>query len=497
MNNIFNKDFLSNLKDHTNPNLIEKIATPLIDYDKYDLLQQINIASQEGKDHLMYTQYISKYGENQSSNLLIPLLDHYSKTPFIRDFFIISNPIDAERLSRKHIKKASNFKFLLGDSIISTTDNKHWRSQRNDYIESFFPNTLEKLIPISNKRAKECSSLLWQKSNKGRTKVNINDFLLNETQAQLQLALFGFNNEFQDKMNPLIRDDLSGFSNNKALSNNIKKLLKEVKNADGPLSEIMKERTDKTKTEDFFNMILFTFAGHDTTGHTLTWLIYELAKNINLQKKLQDEVDNFWMEQGNKEITFNDLKKLKFMTRCIMETLRLWPAVTNGTFREIEDDDEITGLNNKKVTINKGSLIQIINWTRHRNPILWGNDVLDFNPDREFKENEIWENEGLKASNPSSDRFSPFSYSPRDCLGKTFAQIEMRLILLNLMKNYNFILTSKQSSAVFNGDYLGINRATLYPLDIYAPEHCMNKKFKPYNAGLYVHILKRIKNSKL
>jgi cytochrome P450 len=29
---------------------------------------------------------------------------------------------------------------------------------------------------------------------------------------------------------------------------------------------------------DFGNAFIFAFAGHDTTGHTLTWLTYELAK---------------------------------------------------------------------------------------------------------------------------------------------------------------------------------------------------------------------------
>ena len=42
--------------------------------------------------------------------------------------------------------------------------------------------------------------------------VNMSDFFLNETQAQLQLAMFGFNNEFQEKTNQKIREAFSGIN---------------------------------------------------------------------------------------------------------------------------------------------------------------------------------------------------------------------------------------------------------------------------------------------
>ena len=64
-------------------------------------------------------------------------------------------------------------------------------------------------IPISNKRAIVGKDLLWAVS-KGIKAININDYFLSETQAQLQLALFGFSNKFQEKTNENIRNMFSG-----------------------------------------------------------------------------------------------------------------------------------------------------------------------------------------------------------------------------------------------------------------------------------------------
>ena len=54
------------------------------------------------------------------------------------------------------------------------------------------------------------------------------------------------------------------------------------------------------------------------------------------------------------------------MTQCITETLRLWPALANGTYRELEKDEKIKGHDGSEITLPKGTYCQIINWTRHR-----------------------------------------------------------------------------------------------------------------------------------
>merc|ERR1712070_54896 len=84
------------------------------------------------------------------------------------------------------------------------------------------------------------------------------------------------------------------------------------------------------------------------------------------------------------------MKKLPFMTRCIMETLRLWPVVPNGTFRQLSYDDEVKGPGGKMVKLPKGTVVQVTTAGRHRNPDLWGETANQFNPDRKWEDDELW-----------------------------------------------------------------------------------------------------------
>jgi len=139
-------------------------------------------------------------------------------------------------------------------------------------------------------------------------------------------------------------------------------------------------------------------------------------------------------------LQYSDLKRLKFLTRCIHETLRLFPSVPNGTFRQLQYDDQIKGRDGKMVTLPKGTHINISVWNLHNNDRLWGKDVGEFNPDREFLPEEIFYNDGLRASNPESYRYSPFTIQPRACIGQPFASMEARVILAHMLHTFNIEL---------------------------------------------------------
>ena len=80
------------------------------------------------------------------------------------------------------------------------------------------------------------------------------------------------------------------------------------------------------------------------------------------------------------------------------------------------------------VKLPKGTFVQVTTVGRHRNKELWGETADQFDPDRDWEDDELWHDQVYAARNPHSRRFSPFTHTPRDCIGKNFAQMEMRSV---------------------------------------------------------------------
>mmetsp|Transcript_2120 Transcript_2120/g.4105 ORF Transcript_2120/g.4105 Transcript_2120/m.4105 type:complete len:492 (+) Transcript_2120:1756-3231(+) len=487
-------------------------------------MTDVSKAEKYGTSHVLYAKWQEKYGGAQGlgANIVVPKLIYTREmgdtgkrmAPIRTQQVIIAHPDDAARIARLHIRKQPNFNIALFGSVISTVDNEHWKNQRETLVTAFLPKvSLEQVFPVTAARAKYCTKRLADVSEKFTKPVDMNDFFLYETEAQLQLSMFGEENDFMERTNEKFRRAMSG---RQSLSY-VKDFLQELSGhfgderntppacpgalqggacpvVHGPLSNRIADLKSDRSTL-LGNALIFAFAGHDTTGHTLTWLLFELAKHPQYQKELQREVDAFFEEIGNRAVEYEDLKKLPFMTRCWTETLRLWPAVANGTFREIQFDDQITGPNGQPVPIKKGTYVQIVNWSRHRNPDIWGDDVLQFNPHREFKDSELWHGQVFAAYNPSTERFSPFTFPPRDCIGKNFAHQEARVILANLLHKYSFELSDEFRKNIDPESYLGVNYGTLAPQNVLEPPLVKGygrfgqRKMSP--TGMYFNVLPR------
>ena len=112
---------------------------------------------------------------------------------------------------------------------------------------------------------------------------------------------------------------------------------------------------------------------------------------------------------------------------------------------------------------------------------MWGEDVDIFNPHRDFTDSEIWNHEGFGTFTVSSERYSPFTYGPRNCIGKNFSHMEMRLILLYIFKSFDFALSELQMETVDDPKYKGFNTFTMGPKSVYENEL----------VGMYAHVIPR------
>ena len=61
-------------------------------------------------------------------------------------------------------------------------------------------------------------------------------------------------------------------------------------------------------------------AGHETTAQTTTWILYELAKNPEVQSCLRDEVKAIRAQaayRGDGELSLADLDSMKYLLAVI------------------------------------------------------------------------------------------------------------------------------------------------------------------------------------
>ncbi|KAE9617719.1 hypothetical protein Lal_00027290 [Lupinus albus] len=177
--------------------------------------------------------------------------------------------------------------------------------------------------------------------------------------------------------------------------------------------------TSKQLRDDLMTMLI---AGHETSAAVLTWTFYLLSKEPRVMSKLQEEVDSVI---GDRFPTIEDMKKLKYATRVINESLRLYPQPPVLIRRSLEDD--VLG----EYPIKSGEDIFISVWNLHRGPKQW-DDADKFEPER-------WALDGPNPNETNQNfRYLPFGGGPRKCVGDLFATYETVVALAMLVRRFNF-----------------------------------------------------------
>lgn len=195
-----------------------------------------------------------------------------------------------------------------------------------------------------------------------------------------------------------------------------------------------REEVSSTQLRD--DLLSMLVAGHETTGSVLTWTSYLLSKDSPSLEKARDEVDR--VLQGRLP-TYEDIKNLKFLTRCIMESMRLYPHPP-VLLRRAQVADILPG--NYKV--NPGQDIMISVYNIHHSAQVWERPE-EFLPER-------FDLEGPVPNETNTDfRYIPFSGGPRKCVGDQFALLEAIVALAVFVQRFNFELIPDQDIGMTTG----------------------------------------------
>ncbi len=163
------------------------------------------------------------------------------------------------------------------------------------------------------------------------------------------------------------------------------------------------------------------FAGHSTLTSALASFCLLMAQHPQILAKVREE-----QQQLSGPITLEQLKQMTYLEQVLQEVLRLIPPVGGG-FRKVLKDCEFKGYH-----IPQGwSLIYQINET-HQDIRLWS-DPNKFDPERFSSDNK---------NRPFS--YIPFGGGMRECLGKEFAKLEMKVFAALLVRNYSWTLIPAQ-----------------------------------------------------
>lgn len=172
-------------------------------------------------------------------------------------------------------------------------------------------------------------------------------------------------------------------------------------------------------------ILLLLFAGHETLTSAIASFCLLTAQNSEIVDQLRQEQQEF----SSDSLSLENLQKMTYLEQVLKEVLRLIPPV-GGVFREIVAECEYDGYR-----LPQGWGVQCPILATHEEETLYPNPK-QFDPARFSGENAVDKGSGLP--------YLPFGGGMRECLGKEFAKLEMKLFAVKLLRNYDWTLLPDQ-----------------------------------------------------
>ncbi|KAK5810408.1 hypothetical protein PVK06_025720 [Gossypium arboreum] len=187
-------------------------------------------------------------------------------------------------------------------------------------------------------------------------------------------------------------------------------------------------------------VVSFLLAGRDTVASGLTSFFWLLSQNPKVEFAIRDELEKvtagFSPSNYQDFVMFDQMREMHYLHAALCESLRLFPPVQFDS-KFAQHDDVLPDF----TFVRKGTRVTYHPYAMGRMERVWGSDCLEFKPERWLK-NGIYVPE-----NPY--KYPVFQAGLRVCLGKEMALVEMKCVVLAIIKRFNIQVADPNQAPKF------------------------------------------------
>ncbi|XP_037955779.1 probable cytochrome P450 6a13 [Teleopsis dalmanni] len=232
-----------------------------------------------------------------------------------------------------------------------------------------------------------------------------------------------FPKDVNDFFHKIVTENIAYRENNNIKRNDFLDLLIELRN---------------TKLENGENMLsieeivaqafVFFIGGFETSSSTMTFCLFELSQNLEIQEIARKDVLDT-LAKHNNELTYESLKEMKYLNKVLHETLRKYPV--GPTLKRMTRKDY--KIPNSEHIICENTIVVIPVYAIHHDPSIYP-EPDKFDPMR-------FSTDAVLSRHPMA--YLPFGAGPRICIAQRFGIMQTSLGLAMLLKNFRFSITDE------------------------------------------------------
>ncbi|XP_068595104.1 thromboxane-A synthase [Brachionichthys hirsutus] len=290
--------------------------------------------------------------------------------------------------------------FVFAFPFIATLLERLVPNKREDQINQFFISSIQKII-----RQREAQPPEERRQD------------LLQMMLDARTSGMGVSVECFDLMNPAAELDHSSQQTQPSTSDQKGQLHPHEQPTRRPQKKI-------TEDEIVAQALLTLLAGHDTSSSALAFTCYLLAIHPECQRKVQEEVDDFFTR--HESLDYTNAQELKYLEMVVSESLRLYPPAFRFG-RHIDRDCVVNGQ-----LLPRGAILEVPVSFLHYDPEHW-QEPERFIPERFTPEAKAGRHPFV---------YLPFGAGPRMCVGVRLAQLVIRMALVRLFQRFTLVTCS-------------------------------------------------------